>query len=102
MWDEMTTRVYRLADGTLVDWERLSAALNSAICGCLELGNVRVVEATILAVFGDSDVVHTRDGFLNRGYVDDAWRRIAAGVSSTGDCDAMWSLFFKAFGVSAC
>lgn len=98
MWEDQTTQVYRLDDGTLVDWQRLSAALNSAIEGCLALGNVRVVSSTIAAIFGDSDVIHSASGFINRAYILDAWQRVVGGVASPTDCHELWSLFFRAFG----
>lgn len=100
MWmdNETTTRAFRIDDGSLVDWERLSTALSSAISGCLEYGNVRVIAQTITVVFGDSEAVHTDGGWLNRAYVCDAWQRVTGGVASPQDCDALWSLFFRAFG----
>lgn len=102
MWtDETTTRAFRIDDGSLVDWARISAALDSAISGCLEYGNLRVVAQTITVVFGDVDTVRTYDGgWVNREYICDAWQRVIGGVASPGDCDALWSLFFKAYSVT--
>lgn len=101
MWtdNETTTRAFRIEDGSLVDWQRVSNALDSAISGCLEIGNLRVVGQTIDVVFADADTAKTSHGWINRQYVVDAWQRVVSGVASPGDCDALWSLFFKAYAV---